>query len=274
VIQGTLMRATIHMVAAGEYGPIAAGIRESRRAWWLRAAGARAGPDVADAAARVRDLLSDGPMQRADIVDVLGLDGRTWGGVGLWLDLVRVPPSGTWDRRRADLYGLAEEWLDIEHARAADGAELLVRRYLRAFGPASRKDICGWSGLSASEVENALTSVRTRRFADERGRELLDLPGSPLPHPETPAPVRFLPTFEPSLMVHARRTQILPDEYRSAIFNSKMPHSIGTFLVDGRVAGTWKHQGGAVRPSAFDRLEPATAREVRDEADRLTAFMA
>jgi hypothetical protein len=25
-----------------------------------------------------------------------------WNGVGLWVDMVRVPPSGTWERRRAD----------------------------------------------------------------------------------------------------------------------------------------------------------------------------
>src|SRR5918995_953579 len=29
----------------------------------------------------------------------------------LWMDVVRVPPSGTWERRRADLYALAEDWI-------------------------------------------------------------------------------------------------------------------------------------------------------------------
>jgi hypothetical protein len=275
VIQGTLLRATIHMVTAREYTPIASAIREARRSWWLRAAGGPgAEPKVTAAAREVRRLLSDGPVRRADIVEALGLDRVTWGGVGLWLDLVRVPPSGTWDRRRADLYALASDWVGGGSATPEEGVVSLVRRYLRAFGPASRGDVVGWSGLSASTIATALRSVRTRRFVDERGGELLDVPGAPLPEPETPAPVRFLGTFEPSLMVHARRTQILPDAYRPAIFNTKMPQSIGTFLVDGHVAGTWKLEGGGVRPSPFEVLDRASAREVREEAERLTAFMA
>ena len=38
----------------------------------------------------------------------------------------------------------------------------------------------------------------------ERGRELLDLPGAPLPDGDTPAPVRFLPKWDSSLL---KRTQ-------------------------------------------------------------------
>ena len=77
-------------------------------------------------------------------------------GVGLWVDLVRVPPSGTWERRRADLYAAAEDWLgppprDVGEARM----ELLVRRYLAAFGPATRADVASWAGLKPAELEPA-----------------------------------------------------------------------------------------------------------------------
>jgi hypothetical protein len=86
--------------------------------------------------------------------------------------------------------------------------------------------------------------------------------------------VRFLPTWDAVLLVHARRTGVLPEEYRPRVFSTKMPLSVGTFLVDGTVAGTWRHDGGAVRWEAFARLERAAAREVDDEAERLAAFHA
>src|SRR5918996_5539720 len=35
VVQGTLMRATIHLVSASDYWPIALGIRRSRREAWV-----------------------------------------------------------------------------------------------------------------------------------------------------------------------------------------------------------------------------------------------
>ena len=37
VVQGTLMRATIHLVSASDYWPIALGVRRARRESWLAA---------------------------------------------------------------------------------------------------------------------------------------------------------------------------------------------------------------------------------------------
>src|SRR6266542_3098082 len=67
------------------------------------------------AAARLRKFLSAGPRRQSEIVEALGAE--TWRpGVGLWLELVRVPPSGTWEQRRADLYALAMDWVGPENA--------------------------------------------------------------------------------------------------------------------------------------------------------------
>src|SRR6185295_7381064 len=142
--------------------------------------------------------------------------------INLWLNIVRAPPSGTWERRRADLYAAAVDWLGPpDDAGEAAGRELLVRRYLAAFGPATRADVASWAGLKPVELEAAFTAVKLRRFQSEGGDELLDLPRAPLPPADTPAPVRFLPTWDATLLVHARRTQILPEEHRSRVFNTR-----------------------------------------------------
>ena len=120
-----------------------------------------------------------------------------------------------------------------------------------------------------AKLDPVLERNPLRRFRDEQGQELLDLPRAPLPDPETPAPVRFLPTWDAVLLVHARRTGILPEEYRPCVFSTKTPHSVGTFLVDGAVAGTWRYDRGKVTTSEFKRLDPGTRREVREEAERL-----
>ncbi|MGZ8630921.1 MAG: winged helix DNA-binding domain-containing protein [Actinomycetota bacterium] len=277
VIQATMMRMTIHLTSRRDFWPLALALRQPRRDGWLRAT-RRTGDERAmiAAARRVRDLLADGPRRRAEIVTELGLDAGTWNGVGLWLDLVRVPPSGTWERRRADLFGMAEEWLGSppDGLTPADGVELLVRRYLAAFGPASVKDVVSFTGLSPTAIAPALERLRLRRFRDERGGELLDVPRAPLPDPETPAPVRFLPPWDATLLVHARRTQILPEPLRPRVFHVKVPQSVATFLVDGRVAGTWRHEAGRVVTEPFARLSKATAGELDAEAERLSAFMA
>jgi hypothetical protein len=116
--------------------------------------------------------------------------------------------------------------------------------------------------------------LRLRRFRDERGGELLDLPRAPLPDPVTPAPVRFLPTWDATLLVHARRTQILPEPYRPLVFNTKTPHSVSTFLVDGAVAGKWRYEKGRVRLEPFGRLPKGARMDVEEEAERLASFHA
>ncbi|MDQ2980774.1 MAG: winged helix DNA-binding domain-containing protein, partial [Actinomycetota bacterium] len=197
---------------------------------------------------------------------------RGW--TSLWVDLVRVPPSGTWERRRADLFGLAEDWVGPPEVTEAEAREHLVRRYLGGYGPAPASDIADWAGVAASDLSPTLERLSLRRFRDERGRALLDLPRAPLPDPDTPAPVRFLPTWDAALLVHARRTGIVPEEYRPRIFHVKTPRSFSTFLVDGAVAGTWRYDKGRIRLDPFRRLPRETRKELDEEAGRLAAFHA
>jgi hypothetical protein len=193
-------------------------------------------------------------------------------GVGLWLDLVRVPPSGTWERRRADLYAAAEDWVGGEDTNPANALEHLVRRYLGGFGPAPATDVADWGGLGVTELAPALDRIPLRRFRDEDGKELLDLPRAPLPDPDTPAPVRFLPIWDASLLAHARRSGILPEEHRPKVFNTRTPQSVATFLVDGAVAGTWRFEKGRVKVEPFGRLDGSARRELNEEAERLAEF--
>jgi hypothetical protein len=270
VVQGTLMRATIHLVSSRDYWPFAVGIRRTRRDWWLQVHSPRPDPrDLAAAARRLRRRLAGGTISRAEIDKLLG-KGNVWtNGVGMWLDLVRVPPSGTWKRRRADLYAAAEDWLGPADVKPEDGIELLVRRYLGGFGPGTRNEIAKWAGLARPTVDSAIERLNVRRFRDEAGKELLDLPRAPLPDPETPAPVRFLPVWDATLLVHARRSGILPEEHRPRVFNTKTPQSVATFLVDGAVAGTWRYERGRIQVAPFGRLDRSVKRELDEEAERL-----
>jgi hypothetical protein len=271
-VQATLMRGTIHVVSRRDYWPFAVAIRAAQREWTLRVRRPRPDERAIDRTVRVmRTAMSGAPLRDQELDE---LTDRGWHDAGPWLELVRAPPSGTWERRRANLFQTAESWLGPQDVDEVTALNHLVRRYLGAFGPASRDDVAQWAGMKPRDLEPALGRLRLRRFRDETGGELLDLPRAPLPAPGTPAPVRFLPTWDAVLLVHARRTGVLPEEYRPRIFATRMPQSIGTFLVDGAVAGTWKHEGGRVLWEAFASLDRATAREVGDEAERLAAFHA
>jgi hypothetical protein len=155
-----------------------------------------------------------------------------------------------------------------------DGAAHLVRRYLGGFGPASLDEVASWAGVPATALRPAQGHLELRHFRDEQERELLDLARARLPSPDTPAPVRFLPTWDAVLLVHARRTGVLPEEYRPLVFNEKNPPSVPTFLVDGRVAGAWRHTNGRIDFEPYERLSRGTWRELREEGARLARFLA
>jgi len=277
VVQGTLMRETIHVVSRRDYDLFAAGIRISGQEWWRRVNKVPVEVDMGVFARRARKFLQGSVRSRAEIEEFLTANGfpyaSSWG-FGHWLDLIRVPPSGTWEQRRARLFALAEEWVGAPIATETDGIEHLVRRYLGGFGPASRNDVSSWSKVPMVKLDPVLARMTLRRFRDEQGKELLDLPRAPLPDPETPAPVRFLPTWDATLLVHARRTGILPENCRALVFSTRAPHSVGTFLVDGAVAGTWRYHAGRIETAPFERLDRAVQRDLREEAEQLAAFHA
>ncbi len=273
-IQATLMRTTIHIVSRREFWPYALGVREARRELWRRTALRASGVGEADmeaAAERLRQALAGGPRTVKELGDLAtGFVGT----LGLWVDLVRVPPAGTWERRRADRLGLAEDWVGPIDATEAEGRVHLVRGYLRAFGPGTWSDIASWAGISITTAKQAGSDLTLRTFRDEAGRDLIDLPDQPLPDPDTPAPVRFLPHWDANLLVHARRTGLLPEAYRPRVFSTKNPFSVGTYLVDGVVAGAWSLRDGRVVLDPYEGLRAADRKAVEAEREALEAFHA
>jgi hypothetical protein len=272
IVQATTLRMTIHMVSRAEFWRYVAGIRNPRRAWAIKVQ-----PRGLDEAAmfaraeRLRRALRDGPRT------VKELDGLVEGFVGLaglWVDLVRVPPGGTWERRRADRLGLAEDWVGPDDATEEEGLTHLVRAYLRGFGPAPLRDVAAWAGVPVGPIKAGAANLELVRSRDAAGKELLDLPDAPLPDADTRAPVRFLAHWDAALLVHARRTGILPEEHRPRVFTSKNPFSVGTVLVDGRVVAAWSLRDGAI---VVDPYEPVSKRDrdsIEDERAALEAFHA
>ena len=216
--------------------------------------------------------MQEGASARKELIE--GIDTPAFNGAQQWLDIVRVPPSGTWERRRADKYGLAEEWIDSVEVTPAEGRELLVRRYLQGFGPGAPKEIGDWAGLPPREVNELLETLELRRFRDESGGLLVDLPRLAIAPEDASAPARFLPIWDATLLVHARRTQILPEKHRPKVFNTKTPQSMETFTVDGQVAGAWKWEKDRVKLRPFGRLSKDARSELEDEAERLALLHA
>ncbi len=278
VVQGTMLRGTIHVVSAADYWPMMAGIERINRQWFSKVQAREIGDtDLDEVVAATREALANGPLRLTELTERLvdrGFHPRAAAWAGFSVPMVRVPPSGTWERRRADIYGLADAWLPRTETTEDAGIELLIRRYLGAFGPAPARDVATWMGLNVGQMRHVLDRMELRRYRDEAGKPLLDLPDAALADEDATAPPRFIAVWDAMLLVHARRTQVLPEEHRPVIFNTGTPHSLNTFLLDGQVAGTWRHEDREIQLSPLRRLAARERAALEDEAHGLAAFHA
>ena len=156
-----------------------------------------------------------------------------------------------------------------------------VRRHLAAFGPATPDDISSWSSIRTPAIRAALASLErtTDTFTDPRGRTLYDVKGAPHPEADTPAPARFLPKWDSTLLAYAppERVRILSEAHRKTVI-AKNGDVAQTFLVDGMVAGTWsaviKPREATIVLTPFGRLAKADRLALIEEGERLARFLA
>ena len=271
VVKSQLFRITLHMTSARDYPYYAA-------VWQPSARNTTPGVDqktVERLSRQVKGLAMKAPVTHEQIADLAAdqMGGFRWRTRTL-TPLVHLPPSGTWSHYgRAELQAM-EAVLGVELPSREEGAERLVRRYLAAFGPATQEDLLRFAGVRVGDVRVGLDKLEPRRFRDERGRLLLDLPRAPLPDGDTPAPVRFLPKWDSSILAFAppERTRILPEKFRATVIR-KNGDVLPTVLVDGFVAATW--DVGTKRDltiTPLTRLSKQQRAEIDEEGERLVEF--
>jgi hypothetical protein len=287
VVKATLMRGTLHLVSARDYPAFSTATTRSRPERWAPAS--RRLPD-GERIHRALLRYARTVRTRDELVARLVAEGvpATLAGPLLWWLiashgwLVHAPPSGSWSHHRPGDLIAADAWIrGAREPELAAAVQLLVRRHLRAFGPATVDDLASWSSIRTPAIRAALAALgpAVRTFRDVRGRTLYDLARAPLPDPGTSAPVRYLPKWDSTLLAYApaARVRILPEERRKTVIalNGDVAQTI---LVDGMVRGTWtiarRPREAILTVSPFGRLTAADRRALAAEGDRLVRFIA
>lgn len=290
LVFGTLLRGTLHVVSAREHPEYAAVTAASGADDWRRATKEPApGGDelrqelAAWAAVEVRsaeqidEWIERRVEERPGLLpeaEVERLRASKWRPLRTWSGLVRVAADGRWSKTPV-AYGAAPaapRELSVEAALDA-----VVRRHLRAFGPAAAEDVAAWSGCRITPVRAALERLLPEfaELTDESGRLLHDLPDAPRPGADVPAPPRLLPWFDSTLLAYdgRHRGRILPAAHKQAVYNRANLRYEPTFLVDGFVAGTWaiatKRRQATLTLRPLEKLDRGTRDALAAEAEAL-----
>ena len=283
-VRSSLMRATIHLVTDRDFLAFRPAVQPVlERDVYRNATYGKdylTGLDVDAVLAAGQALLEERPRTAAELRRSLGprwpesdAAALAYAVRGL-LPLVHVPPRGLWGESGPVALTTAESWLGQNVASDSRPDETILR-YLAAFGPATVADVRTWSGLGGLREVFERLRPRLVGFRDERGRELFDVPGAPLPDPETPAPPRFLSQFDNALLSHADRTRIISDEHRKALFEDPMMRGV---LLEGFACGTWKAERTRGKVTLVIQQFQRVSKEDRDalanEGERLLRLVA
>ena len=281
VVRIALMRSTIHLVSARDcltFRPLIQPVLDRS----LPAIFGRqlAGLDTAALAEAGRALVDAEPRTFGELGGLLAPDwpghppNALAQGVRTLVPLVQVPPRAVWGAAGQSRHTSAQAWLGSP-LDPSPSPEVLVTRYLGAFGPATVADVQAWSGLTrlAEVVDRMRPGLRT--FRDERGRELFDLPDAPRPVHRTPAPVRLVAEFDNLVLSHADRSRVISPDHRQRL-NTRNGIFPGTVLVDGFVAGMWRitrTRGTATLAiELFSQVSPGDRAAITAEGERLLHF--
>ena len=270
VVKSSLFRITLHITSARDYPYYAAA--------WLPAAREMTPRITVDRMAALSRKVHAAAQKQIthEQLEAIGADemGGRWRTRTL-APLLHVPPAGTWGFHGRPELLVLKTWLGVDLPSREEGAKHLVRSYLASFGPATQQDLLRFAGVRVGDLRPGLEQLELRTFRDERGRELLDLPRAPLPDGDTPAPIRFLPKWDSSLLAYAppERTRILPEKFRGTVIR-KNGDVLPTVLVDGFVGATWnvdRKRGLEIEP--LRRLTKAERAEIDEEGERLVEFV-
>lgn len=310
VVRSSLMRITIHVVAADDLWPMFAVCQPLRLAQWslltkVDPLDSDLGERLVSAHAIAIAALRERPLSSLELDRLMsheaGLDPDAltrpawrepatripvrvaWRHFAAFVPLVHVPHEGEGYGRSQ--YALAADWLGqdgpevpIEEARAR-----LARRFLAAFGPATLDDLAAYVGRGRGGLRvwrDALAALDDELVVlrDDDGRTLFDLRDAPRPGGDAHAPPRLLARWDSLLLSHAAsaRQRIIADRDRPAVF-SKNADVLPTFTVDGFVAGTWQlsRSGGeaSVQLQPFRALSRAVGEALVSEAERVLALL-
>jgi len=168
------------------------------------------------------------------------------------------------------------EWRELEPEAAH--AEL-ARRYLRAYGPATRKDFSRWMGMFPGADRAAWTAIEKELVTvsvEGQPAQMLAADLESMGSQARQESVQLLPGFDPYLMGHTTRDHLFDPVHRSKV--SRVAGWISpVLLVDGRVLGVWSHAvtRGKVRVdiTPFAPLKPRIVKQAGTKADTIAAAL-
>src|SRR3989475_2744573 len=307
LVKSWCIRGALHIIPSRDFAVFVRGgaRRNARSTAWLVRARMRI-----DAVDRLLEAMRDGldrPLTRSEIAEriaaSLGIKSvvkshRGWGGAStatgfriagkmlsidgiVFLACLRGLACFGPARGAQATFVRPEKWLPDWRDLPGEKAELeLLRRYLRAHGPATVRDFALWTYMTAADARDVWARLEDELApVDVGGRVgwVLRDDLRALQRAEFDGPVvRLLPYFDSLLLGLKDKSHLVDAAHYKRVYRPQGWLS-PVVLVDGRVVGVWSHERNGARLSVrviqFSKASPAVRTRIRDEAEDLGRFL-
>jgi hypothetical protein len=284
VVRAQLMRVTMHAVHVEDHQAFREAMDPTLRASRL---GDRrfttSGLTVDDALDLLGGLLDfagqprTGPECEAWLAGQLGapMPPLAWRMLRQYAPLWHVPTEGPW-LFGSRAYVAARPRPVLADAAVSDAAlQVLIRRYLEGFGPASIADMAQFAMVTRGRAKAAVLALGGSLVPLEGpgGTMLYDVPSGLRPDGDIAAPPRLMAMWDSTLLAYADRARLMPPAYRKAV--TRMNGDVlPTLLVDGYVAGVWRATADGIEATAFHALRASEWEGLAAEARALIPLLA
>jgi uncharacterized protein YcaQ len=290
LVKTSAMRLTLHLIPAADHAVYIEAMRPASRAVlarWQRRLKITAA-HVQIMIETVLEALADGALPQQELV--ARAKRRAPKGMRAWLDhawsavrpavvegaIVYGPPRGA-----EATFVRVDLWLGPQPAMTVDAARAeLLRRFLRAFGPATAHDFAKWSGMRVTETRTVVAALEpelTPVSVDGAAGWILSGDVDVLRRATLDADaVRLLGPFDSLLLAHATKEHLVDARFYKRVYRPQGWIS-AVVLRGSTIIGTWTQttEGKriAIDVELFRRESAAVRRAIEDEVDTLSAFV-
>ncbi|TME99231.1 MAG: winged helix DNA-binding domain-containing protein [Chloroflexi bacterium] len=290
LVKTWLMRGTLHLARSADLpvytGALGAYTLRNVSAWlkYLKLSE----PQMNNLFDRIGGALDGTPVTREELITVVGR-GQTahvrqilksgWGGL-----LKPAARKGSLcfgpNRGQSVTFVRPQNWLnEWQELEPEDANAELARRYLRAYGPATRRDYSRWMGMFPGADRAAWAAIEKELINVSVEGQTAQMLAADLKSMRSSAgqeSVQLLPGFDPYLMGHATRDHLFDPVHRWKV--SRVAGWISpVVLVDGRVLGVWTHavtRGKLeVHITPFAPLKPPVIKEAGARAETIATAL-
>ena len=293
LVKTSLMRQTLHLISATDFSIYITALKRSRGDALRRIMSKYGGITQKETEALndlVVEALCAGPMTQPELTEQImpkvGKKIRSYMKVAWGIQLFRpalvegLICYGP-ERDKKATFVRVDQWLPEQRVvDEQEAKQILLRGYLRAYGPATLQDFSKWTGISMKEArpvweslgdELVEVSVEDRRGFILRG-DYDQVTNSSLDDQI----LRLLPRFDPYLLGHAEKDHLVDSTYYKRVYRNQGWIS-PVVLLNGRVIGVWSYTRRGKRWSLeiepFEKLSKIICTEIEEEAIRMGDFL-